>query len=74
MSREICHACGQALPKTQKQTCGTCGATWADGIDGCPCCGDGNPFMGIQCLTPLAPLAFAHIDDRSDRCEENGDV
>jgi len=37
--------------------CDECGHVWRDGIDGCPKCGSGNPFKGIECLTPLVRAA-----------------
>lgn len=50
---ELCYNCGQTMPKHVTKICDECGAKWNDGIDGCPTCGDGNPFKGIHCLTPM---------------------
>ena len=37
-----------------KKTCPKCKRIWIDGIDGCPHCGWGNPFLGIKCITHTA--------------------
>jgi len=48
--------------------CPECNKTWSDGIAGCPHCGWGNPFKGIECLTPLATkIAAAEKERLNDR-------
>lgn len=57
----ICHNCNRPMPRNRTQTCHECGRSWSDGIDGCPYCGEGNPFKGIACLTPQASKIATQI-------------
>ena len=56
---KTCHCCGQNMPKRVIKSCDACGSEWADGIEGCPHCGDGNPYKGIACLT-LSVMNISH--------------
>lgn len=64
---ELCYGCGRKMPKRMTKTCDECGGKWSDGIDGCPHCGDGNPFKGIECLTSRpAPTEASQKDTPND--------
>lgn len=50
-----CHGAGQ-IPIAS--TCAKCGGLYEMDY-GCLSCGDGNPLVGIECLTPLAQAILA---------------